>query len=251
LSGRSDDFKGATAGPADVPPAKDPAMPGPSMSTEEALGRIAGITEKTHALRVRTEGLTLALWAVCMAASYLTIVVPLFVGRPPDFEQARRNFSGNFSGNFTGRPPRDFLFFNPFAPLAWFLIASVMTVGVWRSASLSFQTGITTPRLVAVLVSWLVLLLVTTVTLSYIQRNNLRGWHLLAWAVVLVLFALLNPLRFTRKSRVAVGVASLVTLAASVYALSAGLDPRELGFFSGLALGVPLLLSGLYLMFFG
>lgn len=256
MSGRgSDAFKADGAGPADVPDPRDqPAMPGPAMSTEEALGRIAGITEKTHALRVRTEGLTIALWAICLAASYLTIVVPLFFGRPPEAEAGRefaRNLSGNFSGNFTGRPPRDFFFFNPFAPLAWFLIAMVMTIGVWRSASLSFQTGLTTPRLVLVLVGWLALFLATALTLSFLERSNPRAWHLVAWGAVVLLFAILNPLRFTRRSRWAVGIASAVTLLAGAYALAAGLDPRETGFLSGLSLGLPLLLAGLYLMFFG
>jgi len=253
VSTPNDGFKPDPAGPADVPDPSEPAMPGPGMSTEEALGRIAGITEKTHALRVRTEGLTIALWAICLAASYLTIVVPLFFGRAPDFDgrEFGRNLSGNFTGNFTGRPPRDFLFFNPFAPIAWFLVAMVMTIGVWRSASLSFQTGITTPRLVLVLVGWLALLVATTVTLSFLERSNPRAWHLVAWGAVVLLFALLNPLRFTRKSRWAVGAAAAATLLASAYALAASLDPRETGFLSGLALGVPLLLAGLWLMFFG
>lgn len=254
MSGRSDGFKAGGEGPADVPdPREQPAMPGPAMSTEEALGRIAGITEKTHALRVRTEGLTIALWAICLAASYLTIVVPLFFGRGPDLDAGRfpRNFSGNFTGNFTGRPPRDFLFFNPFAPLAWFLIAMVMTIGVWRSASLSFNTGLSTPRVAFVLVAWLALFLAAAFTLGYLERGNPRAWHLVAWGAVVLVFALLNPLRFTRKGRWAVGAASLVTLLAGAYALVASLDPRETGFLSGLSLGLPLLLAGLWLMFFG
>lgn len=217
------------------------------MSPEDALARMASVTASARGLRTRTEGLTLAIWAICLAASYLTLVVPLFFGGRPEFER------GNLTGNFTAgsRPEHTRFVFAPLAPLAWYLVALVMTIGVWRGASLSFQTGFTTPYLVMVMVGWLVVFLASAVVLAFIEGGNPRAEHILAWGVVVGLFAAFNPLRFTPRGRWAAGLSAFVILAVGVFALLAHWDPRDISILSGLGLGGPLLLAGLYLMFVG
>jgi hypothetical protein len=228
------------------------------MPPEEALSRMANVTQMIGGLRVRMEGLTLVIWAICMAASYLTIAVPIVGGRAPG---RRPPFNGTFNGSFNGTfngtgpgprgpPPTEF-FNSAFAPLVWFAIAAVVTIVLWRAMSLSLQTGVSTPRLVLVLFGWLIIFVVVTVLLTFVEGGNPRAWHLTAWALVLGLFAALNPLRFSKRSRWAVAVVVLVVAASSVYALTADLDPRDTTFLSGLVIGLPTLLAGLYVMLTG
>jgi hypothetical protein len=229
------------------------------MTPEDALSRMANVTRMTRGLRVRTEGLTLFLFAICMMASYLTIVVPILFGHPGDrFGHA---FDGSFN-NSTGpgpgpggpgehHPPPTQFFLLSFTPLLWFVIATLGAIAVWRSASLSFPTGLTTPRLLAVLVGWMALFVLVTVLLTFVQGGNPRSWHLVAWGFVFGLFALLNPLRFTTPGRLGAAATSVVAFLTALYAFVAHLEGRDVGFLTGLALGVPGIVAGLWLMFRG
>src|ERR1051325_134118 len=241
-----------------MPDPREPDPAGAPMTPQDAMARMASVTSHTRGLRVRTEGLTLIVWAMCIAASYLTIVVPILAGGhfepggPGDrgFNSTNNSTSPNRFADH-GPPPSTAFFAWRAAPLAWYVAAIVVTAAVWRSASLSFQTGMTTPRLVAVLVGWSLLFVLTVFTLSYIEKTNPRSWHLLAWALVLALFAILNPLRFTSHSRWAGGAVAAVVLATAAYAYVADLGPRDTSFLSGIAFGVPGLIAGLYLMLRG
>lgn len=240
------------------PPA--PAL-GDSMPPEEALAKMANVTHLTGGLRVRMEGMTLVIWAISMAASYLTIAVPILGGRaggrgfPRGGSAANGTFNGTFNGSFSrgdfhGPPPTEF-FNAAWAPLVWFVIAAVVTVVLWRSMSLTFQTGVSTPRLVSVLIGWLLIFVFASVVLTYVEGGNPRAWHLIAWALVTGLFASLNPLRFSRRSRWAVGAVAVVIAVSSVYALVADLGPRDTSFLSGLVIGLPMLIAGLSVMLTG
>jgi hypothetical protein len=100
-------------------------------------------------------------------------------------------------------------------------------------------------------VGWLVTFLLTSVVLTYIEGPRPRGWHLAGWAIVFGLFAALNPLRFTRRGRMATAVVAGLVLAGAAYASFAHLGARDASFLSGVVLGVPSLVAGLYLMFRG
>jgi len=234
-------------------------MPDPTdpdaMTPEDAMSRMASITSMTSGLRVRTEGLTLVVWALCLAASYLTIAVPILNGGGPPGEHFNGTANGSFNGTFERHGPRDppstLFFLSRFAPLIWFVIATVVTIAIWRSASLSFRTGMSTPRIVGVLVGWLALFVVATIVLTYSENGRPQASHIAAWTVVAGLFAALNPLRFTRKGRLAVAGVTLALAVASLYAYFAHLGPRDASFLSGVGLGLPTLVAGLYLMFRG
>lgn len=213
-----------------------------ALSPEDALRTMARVTANTAALRVRTEGLTIVLWGIVMAASYLTIVVPILGGM---------GGPGPGGPGPRGPPPSTSFFAQRYAPLAWYAVGFLVTLAIWRSASLSFQTGLTTPRLVATFAAWLALFLATVVLLTYVNGGNPRSWHLFGWAIVLGLLAALNPLRFTKRSRVAIGVVAASALATGAYAQLADLPGRDVGFLSGVALGVPALIAGLALMLRG
>lgn len=223
-----------------------------SMTPEDALRTMASVTSHTKGLRVRTEGLTIVIFAICMMASYLTILAPILMGdasgpgpRPaPDF-------NGTFGGRGPRGPPPSSFFLNAYAPLAWYVVAVVVTLAIWRSASLSFQTDMSTPRLLGVFVAWMLIFVTVVVLLTLVQGGNPRSWHLIAWGVVIGLFAALNPLRFTKHARVVTGVMAGIALATALYAFAADLGGREVGSLSGLALGVPGLVGGLWLMFRG
>lgn len=225
------------------------------MTPEAAMRRMAEVTSNTRSLRVRTEGLTLVVWGLVIAASYLTIIVPIVGGMGGGDPHPPRDLGANDSFNATHDvrhgPPATAFFASRFAPLLWYVIGVVVTIAVWRSASLSFQTGVSTPRLVAVFAAWLVIFLVTVVLLTYVEGGNPRSWHLVGWSVVIGLLAALNPLRFTRPGRVAVAIVALVALATGIYAQLVDLGGRDVGFLSGVAIGAPALLTGLYLMFWG
>jgi hypothetical protein len=231
-----------------APAAAPPPTPEEAAEARDAIQRMASVTQQTRGLRVRTEGLTLVIWAICMAASYLTFAGRLGLG-DRDVRAPAENFTGNFTG--LGHPPATVIFVSQFAPLLWFVVALVVTMGVWRSASLSFQTGMSTPRLVATLVGWLLLFVATSVVLSLGVGGPPGSWHLVAWAVVMGLFAILNPLRFSGQGRVMVGIAAVVAFLAAADAYLEHFGPRDASFLSGLAVGLPGLLLGLYLMFTG
>lgn len=237
-----------------------PDAPNPdAMTPEDAVSRMASITAMTSGLRVRTEGLTLVVWALCLAASYLTIAVPILNGGTLVDHAFNASENGSFNGSpgdhFERHGPRDppstLFFLSRFAPLIWFVIATVVTIAIWRSASLSFRTGMSTPRIVGVLVGWLALFVVVTIVLTYSENGRPQASHIAAWTVVAGLFAALNPLRFTRKGRLAVAGVTLVLAATSLYAYFAHLGPRDASFLSGVGLGLPTLVAGLYLMFRG
>lgn len=235
-------------------------VPGPDveMSPQAAIARMAAVTSNVHSLRVRTEGLTLVVWALCMAASYLTIALPFVGGGAPHHDpdgafnasihETYRPGEPRFEG---GTAPLTVFFASRLAPLLWFAVATVVTVAIWRSAALDFQTRVTTPRVLAVAVSWLAILMITTVIITYVEGGRPRGWHLAGWSVVFGLFSLLNPLHFTDRGRVAAGVVAGVVLAGAAYAYVAGLGARDASFASGLFLGVPGLAAGLWLMYRG
>jgi hypothetical protein len=227
------------------------------MPPSEAMAAMAEATRLTGSLRVRLEGMTLVIWAICMAASYLTIVVPILGGgrgergfgqRPPFNE----SFNGTFNGSFAQHGPPPTAFFNSsWAPLVWFLIAALVTIVLWRTMSVSFQTGVSTPRIAAVIVGWLLIFVVTVVLLTYVENENPRAWHLLAWAIVLGLLAALNPLRFAKRTRWAITAVTVVVALSSLYALVGNLEPRDTSFLSGLVIGLPMLIAGLYVMMTG
>lgn len=204
-----------------------------AMSTEEALNRMAEVTELTRGLRTRTEGLTLVLWGICMAASYLTLGAPFLYGGPRH------------------RPDEHMFLITRAAPLVWFLIALVTTLGLWRSAALSIKTGLTTPKLLTFFLGWIGLFIVTTVAFTFIEGGSPRAWHLAGWGIVIGLFALLNPLGFTPQGRVASGIAGLVILTLAGYGYAAGLFGPQGQLLTGAGLGAPLLAAGLYLLFRG
>lgn len=214
-----------------------------TLTPEDALRRVATVTANTRTLRIRTEGLTIAIWGLVLAASYLTLIVPLLGGGPgPD---------GGIFGGGPRHPPATRFFASRLAPAIWYAIGAILTIAVWRSASLSFQTGITTPRLVAVFAAWMLIFLATIVLVAYVQGGNPRGWHLYGWAVVLGLFAAFNPLRFTADGRLAVAIVAIAALATGIYAQVAGLRGGDVGFLSGIALGAPAIITGTTLMFRG
>lgn len=229
----------------------EPARP---MSAEDAMRTMATVTAHTRGLRVRTEGLTLVIFALCIMASYVNLAAPILGAGPgPD---GPLHDGPDPTSNDTGprpmhRPPPTMFFLSRFAPLAWYAIAVVVTLAIWRSASLSFHTGLSTPRLLGVFVGWLGLFAGTLYVLAFLQGGDPRGWHLVAWGVVLGLFALLDPLRFQRPSRVVVGVMAVTAIAVALYAFAVDLRGHDVGFLSGLALGVPGLAGGLWLMYRG
>jgi hypothetical protein len=101
------------------------------------------------------------------------------------------------------------------------------------------------------MVGWLVVFLVSAIVLAFVEGGNPRAEHILAWGVVVGLFAATNPLRFTPRGRWAAGISAFVIFAIGVFALLAHWDIRDISILSGIGLGGPLLLAGLYLMFVG
>lgn len=211
------------------------------MTPEDALRRMASVTSMTKGLRVRIEGLTIVIFALCIMASYLTIVVPILFGGAP--APGPRGPGG--------RPPPTSFFLSAYAPLVWYVVAVAITIGLWRMMSLSFQTGVSTPRLVGVFVAWLLIFVAAIVLLGFIEAGNPREWHLLAWALVVGLFAGVNPLRFSNPARIATGIMAASALATFAYAWTADLTGRDVGFLTGVALGLPGLVTGLWLMYRG
>lgn len=249
---------------------ESPPGDGSPMSAEDAMRTMANVTALTGGLRVRTEGLTIIIFAICMMASYLTLLVPILFagsgGGGGDFaqrfnESANRSFNGSFNGTFNGtrapsgwgggRPPPTAFFLSHYAPLLWYAIAVLVTTGIWRSAALSFQHGLSTPRLVATFIGWLAIFASFVFVLTYLQGGAPRSWHLIAWALVIGLFAMVDPLRFSKQGRMGAGVMAGCLLLTAVYAHTAGLGGRDIGFLSGVALGIPGLAVGLWLLFRG
>lgn len=228
-----------------------------SMTPEDAMRTMASVTSMTSGLRVRVEGLTIVIFSLCILASYLTIVVPILVGfgGPPDPSRFNGTFNGTFNDTFRGDhprgPPPTAFFLSRYAPLVWYLIAVVTTIGLWRMMSLNFQTGMTTPRLLAVFVGWLAIFVTVTVLLAFIEAGNPRSWHILAWAIVTGLFAAANPLRFSTHARIATAVIAASALLTFLYAWMNPLGGRDIGFLTGVALGLPGLVTGLWLMYRG
>lgn len=214
-----------------------------TMTPEDAMRRMASVTSMTQGLRVRTEGLTIVIFAICMMASYLTILAPILAG-------GGGGGPGPGPGGGGPRPPPTAFFLSRFAPLVWYAIAALTTFGIWRGAALSFQTGLSSGRLLAVFVGWLLVFAALVTLLGFVEGSP-REWHLLAWGVVIGLFATLNPLRFTKQGRVATGAIAVVALLAAAYAFTADLGGRDIGFLTGVAIGLPGLVGGLWLMYRG
>lgn len=231
-----------------------------TMTPEEAMRKMAHVTANTRALRIRTEGLTLVVWAIIMAAAYLTIVGPIGFGggggefRPPPNGAFNATFGNRtFDPSRFGGPggPGRSIFLSRFAPVVWYGIGAVVTAGIWRSASLSFQTGVSTRRILLVFGGWIAVFLAATVYLTYFEASAPRSWHLVAWGSVFGLFAVTNPLRFSGQGRMVAGVMAASALAFFLYAHFAGLGPRDTGYLTALALSVPGLAGGLWLLFRG
>lgn len=212
-----------------------------TMTPEMALARMAAVTTHTRSLRVRTEGLTIAVWGLIMAASYLTIVIPIVGGLLPP----------RGPGEPSGPPPEMVFLATRLAPLAWFAVGVLFTTAIWKSASLTFQTGLSTPHLVGVFIGWLALFALTVLVLVFAAAENPRSWHLVGWGVVIGLLALLNPLRFTSASRTAIALVAATALLTGVYAQAVDLPARDVGVLAGIALGAPALATGLTLMIRG
>lgn len=238
-------------------------MPEPdadAFSPQDALARMAAVTHHNKGLRVRTEGITILLFAVCIMASYLTIAVPFLGGGGHGgggdhgaFDRLDPVANGSFNATARperGPPPTQF-FLSAYAPLAWYVVAALGTIGIWRSAAVSFPTGFSTPKLVALMVGWIALFVAMTVTLAFVRSSDPQAWHLIAWAVVLALFVAFNPMAFTPKGRAAVGVMALLAAAGAAYGFLANLDGRDLSFLTGMALGLPGVVAGLWLLYQG
>ncbi|MHB8584969.1 MAG: hypothetical protein ACYDDF_03935 [Thermoplasmatota archaeon] len=223
----------------------------PAMTTRDALVRIATTTEHVQGLRIRTEGLTLFIFSVCVLASYLTITAPLIYAFSPGKNLI---FISNGQGNFSSGGhsiPFALQVMAVYGPLLWYVIAVAGIIGVWRGAALSFHTGISTPRLLTVFVGWLVAFAIFTVLAVYVDASNPRPWHLDAWTLILGLFAILNPLRFTSQGRAVAAGMTGVALITALYASLNDFPGVVVGFLAGGAVGIPGLIGGLWLIYGG
>jgi hypothetical protein len=198
------------------------------VSVAQALRNISTATDLTASLRARTEGLTWVLWGFAAAGQYATFALN--------------------GGSETG--PRAAPG-GPVLVLAWSLAALLATVGLWRSAALSFTTGMMTRRTTFFFVGWLVLFVAVALAFSLAGGASRADATVAAWGVLLLSFAAFDPLRFTAGGRWVAAAAGLAGLAAALAIWRLALAGAGSLLLAGCALGGALLAGGLVMLFRG
>jgi len=174
------------------------------LSPPDALRGLAEIANRDDALKARTEGLTWVLWGFVnlgVAMTYLALLPEeAFLGAP-DLASPAVLLVGLY-------------------PLTGILA----TVGLWRSAALSFPTGMSFRRGLLFFTAFLVI--VTVLSLGFLP---FVGWEqgVLGKSVAVGLFLLgfgaLNPLGFTRSGRGSAFALGAIALLGGAAGLAAGL----------------------------
>jgi hypothetical protein len=198
------------------------------VSVAQALRNISTATDLTASLRSRTEGLTWVLWGFAAMGQYVTFALN------GGSEAASRAVPGA-----------------PALVLAWSLAALLATVGLWRSAALSFTTGMSTRRTTAFFVAWLALFFVFALAFSLVGGTSRADATVAAWGILLVGFALFDPLRFTGGGRWVAAAGGVLGLLAALAIWRFALAGAAALLLSGAALGGALMAGGLVMLFRG
>jgi hypothetical protein len=195
---------------------------------EEALARIADVARHQSSLRSRFEGMTWILWGLVTALQAMTLdaIQEAAVADTP----AGRHLVG-------------------LASHLWILVGIAASVGIWRAAAVSFDPGIDRRRALAFFIAWPVLL----ATASYVVTGYGGGPARFAVIVALLLlgFALVNPVRFTPRGR---WTAAILAIAAGAVALVVEVyGPAGEAWYgvTGSAIGISWVLAGLYALYRG
>jgi hypothetical protein len=170
---------------------------GDELTPQDALARISHIAENQGSLRSRFEGVTWILWGLVVALQAMTLGY---------LEEA------GLSSSVGGHTPASAL------SHLWILVGVVAAVGVWRAAAVNFDPGISRGRALAFFIAFPVLVSLASFGLDHTTLGAGATGFAAVMALLLVAFAVTNPVRFTRRGRWTATVLGFVAAAVAVAA---------------------------------
>ena len=200
-----------------------------AFTPEQALTQIADVASIRSSLRSRFEGMTWVLWGLVAALQAMTLgfLEEAALAETP----AGRHLA-------------------PFASHLWIAVGIVASVGLWRAAAVNFDPGIGRRRALAFFVGWPALFSIGSFLNAGHSGGGAFGFAIVT-AVLLLAFALVNPVRYTPLGRwtaaVLAGIASVVAVVVWLY----GSSGYAVYAVAGTAIGVSWMLAGLYALYQG
>jgi hypothetical protein len=200
-----------------------------ALSPQQALQEIAGVAGKQVSLRSRLEGMAWILWGLVAALQSITFAFTQAVDLP----------EGRAAAHLVGLGSH-----------LWIFLGIAASVGIWRAAAVDFDPGVSRHRGLAFFIAWPALF-----TLAILVVTLLGGAAAFAFAAVttllLTLFALANPVRFTTRGRWTAVVLALVSALVTVGAWVHG-DTGPVGdAVVGSLIGLSWVLAGLHALYQG
>lgn len=197
------------------------------LTPAEALAQIANVASKQEALHSRFEGIAWVLWGLVVALQAMTLG---FLNLVDIQDDSVRHILGVVAH-------------------LWIIVGILASVGVWRAAAVNFGPGISRRRALGFFIA----LPATIHFLSFLISQATHGvaaFSLVA-AGVLGLFALLNPVRFTKSGRITAAI--LATISALVGALLIVTDSTGDQWYAlaGTCIGLSWILAGLIALYQG
>lgn len=166
-------------------------------SAEEALASIAGVAQLRSSLRSRFEGMTWILWGLVAALQSMTWGF---------IEQA------SASASMADRHA------TAIVAHLWVAVGIAASIGVWRAAAVSFDPGVSRARALAFFVGWPALFAAVSYLVSGWGGGAFR--FAIVTGVLLALFALVDPVRYTPRGRW-----TAAALAVAAFAIAAVVVP--------------------------
>jgi hypothetical protein len=195
-----------------------------AFAPEEALARISAMAGIQSSLRSRFEGMTWILWGLVAALQATTLGF---------LEEA------GLTDAVGGHSPASAL-----AHL-WIAVGIIASVGVWRAAAVNFDPAISRRRALAFFIGFPALFALSSFGHDHTAIGAGPFGFAAVAAILLVAFAVANPVHFTRRGRWTAALLAFVAggVAATVWAYgSSGFVPYTL---AGAAIGLSWALAGL------
>lgn len=204
-----------------------------TMSAREALASLGEVSRRDDALKARVEGLTWVTWGFANAGLVLTsmALAPGDAARPPPWQAS----------------PLAVLF-----AFGWVVAGVLASVGLWRSAALSFRTGMTWRRGALFFLVWpLLTALLTFVAIPLVGWENGVLAKTMAIGLLLLGFAWLDPLGFTPRGRASALTLGFVGVFGAAGGLAFGVGAEEAMLLVAAVLGAAWVIVGLFAVFRG